>query len=99
MESISIKVLNELMSVSTKRKYKINQLPGHNGVDNESSSSQGYQGEYNETFEFYQHPEMPKNIFLKITMRTDSYGENDFIHEIQFVEGKEKTITIYEPIN
>jgi len=95
MESISIKVLNELMSVSTKRKYKINQLPGHNGVD----SGDSHQGEYNETFEFYQHPEMPKNIFLKITMRTDSYGENDFIHEIQFVEGKEKTITIYEPIN
>ena len=97
MESISIKVLNELLSNSTKRKYKVIHLPGHKGVDD--SSGEGDQGEYNETFEFYQHPEMPKNIFLKITMRTDSYGDNDFIHEIQFVEGKEKTITVYEPIN
>lgn len=97
MESISIKVLNELLSKETKRKYKVSQLPGHNGID--GNNSDGEQGEYNETFEFYQHPEMSKNIFLKITMRTDSYGDNDRIHNIQFVEGREKTITVYEPIN
>ena len=97
MESISIKVLNELLSVKTKHKYKSSQLSGHNGID--ENSSEGEQGEYNETFEFYQHPEMSKNIFLKVTNRTDSYGESDFIHDIQFVEGKAKTIIIYEPIN
>jgi len=91
MESISIKVLNELMSNTTKHKYKVSTIKG--------DQNDGYEDSYNETFEFYKHPELPENIFLKITMRTDSYGENDFIHEIQFVEGKEKTITIYEPIN
>lgn len=95
MESISIKVLNELLSNSTKRKYRVTIEKGHQGV----SEGEGYQGEYNETFELYKHPELPENIFLKITMRTDSYGDNDFIHEIQFVEGREKTIIVYEPIN
>lgn len=91
MESISIKVLNELMSKDTKHKYKINIVEGGRELYGE--------GGYNETFEFYQHPEMPKNIFLKITMRTDSYGDSNFIYGLQFVEGKEKTITVYEPIN
>lgn len=90
MESISIKVLNELISKDTKHKYKVSTTKGDTEL---------YEGGYNETFEFYQHPEMPKNIFLKITMRTDSYGDNDSIYEIQFVEGNVKTITIYEPIN
>jgi hypothetical protein len=78
------------MSKETKYKYKVNTIKGDTEL---------YEEGYNETFEFYQHPEMPKNIFMKITIRTDSYGDNDFIHEIQFVEGKEKTITVYEPIN
>jgi hypothetical protein len=96
MESISIKVLNELLSADKKHKYIVNSLKGHQGVPGDY---RGSQDEYNETFEFYKHPEMSKNIFMRITTRTDSYGGNDFIHEIQFVEGKEKTITIYEPIN
>ena len=93
-ESIKIKVLNELLSVDKKHKYRVTSLNGHQGIED----YEGSQGDYNETFEFYQHPDMPKNLFLKITMRTDSYGDNDFIHELQFVEGKEKTITVYEPI-
>jgi hypothetical protein len=95
MESINIKVLNELLSSSSKGKYRIHTAEGHQGIPD---SYEGSQGDYNETFEFYQHPEMPKNMFLKVTMHTDSYGDNDFIYELQFVEGKEKTITIYEPI-
>lgn len=94
METISIKVLNELFSNKTHSKYRISTGDGHQGI----IDSDGRQGEYNERFEYLQHPDMPKNIFLQITYRSDSYGDNESIYEYKFVEGKAKTITIYEPI-
>jgi len=92
---ISIRVLNELLSETTREKYKLNEVPGHFGVPEDG---EGYQGEYNETFYFYQHPDMPSNIFLRLTEHTDSYGDNESIVEYQFVEGKAKQVTVYEPI-
>ena len=55
-------------------------------------------GEYNETFIFYKHPKLPENIFMKETYHTDSYGYGDLLVSVEFVEGKTKTITAYEPI-
>jgi hypothetical protein len=78
------------MSKDTKHKYKVSTIEG---------ISEPYEGGYNETYELYRHPEMSEDIFLKITIRTDSYGKNEFIHDMQFVEGEEKTIVTYEPIN
>jgi len=92
---VSIKVLNELLSEKTRSKYKVSSQQGHQGVP---QNADGYQGEYNETFEFYQHPDMPSNIFLRLTKHTDSYGDNKSIVEYQFVEGKAKQVTVYEPI-
>lgn len=94
-QTISIKVLNELLSSETRSKYRKSTQQGHQGVPRDSD---GYQGEFNETFEFYQHPDMPANIFLRLTEHTDSYGDNESIVEYQFVEGKAKQVTIYEPI-
>lgn len=93
--SISVEVLNELLSSSTRRKYLVTKGDGHKGVPEDYD---GYQGEYNETFEYYKHPQLPESLFLQITYRTDSYGDNNYIYEMKFVEGKEKTITVYEPI-
>lgn len=67
------------------------QIGDHNGWE-------ASQGSYNESNAYYSHPELPDNIFLKVTYRTDSYGSGESVYAISFVEGKEKTITVYEPI-
>jgi len=95
-QTIKISVLNELMSSSTQSKYRISSKDGHRGVPD---GGEGYQGEYNERFEFYRHPDMPENVFLQITYQSDSYGDNESIYEMKLVKGREKTITVYEPIN
>jgi len=94
MESIKISVLQELFK--NKSKYEINSVSGHRGI--EADAYYGRQGEYNETFIYYRHPEFPENIFMKETYRTDSYGNGDMLQSVEFVKGKEKTITVFEPI-
>ena len=88
-----IKAFNEVMS--NKKAYKVNETKGYQGLGSYGES----QGEYNETFIFYKHIDFPENIFLRETINTDSYGSNEHITNINFVEEKEKTITIFEPIN
>lgn len=88
-----IKAFNEVMS--KKSSYLAQTGTGHTGVPQDRD---GYQGEYNETFIFYKHPDFPENLFLRETIHTDSYGEGASIVEVKFVEGKEKKITIFEPI-
>jgi hypothetical protein len=95
MESINIKILNELLSEKTRKQYFLNEEKGHWGVPDVGN---GNQDDYNETLKYYRHPEMPTNVFLQISYRTDSYGDNDKIAELKFVQGVAKQITIYEPI-
>lgn len=68
---------------------------GYQGVGNQYD---GVQGEYNETFKFYKHPGLPDNVFMKETYQSDSYGYDDRLVSIEFVQGKAKTITVYEPV-
>lgn len=89
---ISIEQFNEFFK--NKEKYLVKTLEGHQGVIHYD----GTQGEYNETYKFYKHGSFPKNVFLRETVVTDSYGEGEFTTLFQFVEGKEKTIITYEPI-
>lgn len=91
-QTISIEQINEFFK--NKEKYLVKILKGHQGVIFDG----GNQGEYNETFRFYKHPSFPENIFLQETIITDSYGDGEYVTLIQFVEGKEKTITVFEPI-
>jgi len=93
MKTVTIKSFNEVMS--NKSSYKTQTTIGHTGVPDDG---EGNQGEYNEKFIFYKHPEFPEGVFLRETIHTDSYGYNESIEEVQFVEGKEKMITVYEPI-
>ena len=93
MKSIDLKSLNDLFA--NKSKYFHSETTGHNGVGN---SYDGVQGEYNETFKFYKHPALPEGVFLKETYNTDSYGYEERIVSIQFVEGVEKTVKVFEPI-
>ena len=93
MKTVTIKSFNEVMN--DKRKYKTQTTTGHTGVPDDW---EGSQGEYNEKFIFYKHPEFPEGVFLRETTNTDSYGNNESVVKVEFVEGKEKTVTVYEPI-
>jgi hypothetical protein len=42
--------------------------------------------------------ESDKNVYLKITYNTDSYGSNEFPASIQFCKAKPKSVTEYEII-
>ena len=87
-----IKAFNDVMA--NRNAYKVQEIKGHQGLGSYGES----QGEYNETFIFYKHKDFPENIFLRETIETDSYGDNEYTASITFVEGKEKTVTIYEPL-
>jgi hypothetical protein len=73
----------------------LNTEKGYQGVP---SNDEGNQGEYNETFKFYKHPELPEGVFMKETYQSNSYGYEENLVELKFVQGKAKTITVYEPI-
>ena len=92
---IKLSVLNELLDPTKKSKFFLNKENGHCGVPEDG---EGWQGEYNESFRYYKHPGLPENVFLKETWQTDSYGDNDHLVQVQFVQGVAKTITVYEPI-
>lgn len=94
MKQISISSFNDVMN--NKSKYLVQKTNGHTGVPDDSD---GEQGEYNEKFIFYKHPEFPEGVFLRETTETDSYGYDEHVTKIEFVEGREKTITIFEPVN
>lgn len=92
--TISVDVLKELFN--NKSKYKISEDKGHQGIT--SNDYGGVQAEYNERFVYYRHPQMPNNLFLRETYHTDSYGYNETINSIDFVEGREEITTVYKPI-
>lgn len=94
-QTISIKTLIEFFK--NKNKYFINEVKGHTGIPD--NSDDGEQGEYNEYFRFYKHPDLPEGVFLRETYQTDSYGYDRHLTKYEFVKGKEKTITVFEPIN
>jgi len=93
MNSIKITTLQEFFK--NKEKYFVKEEIGYTAIE---EHDEGSCGDYNETFKFYKHPEFPENIFFRETWWTDSYGNNSAIKSFEFVEGKKKTITIYEPI-
>ncbi len=96
MESITIKALQELFE--NKSKYLVNTEKGHIGIP-DNDDYEGKSGEFNETLKFYKHPEFPEGFFMRESWVTDSYADNSHLDKVTFVQGREKTITVYEPIN
>ncbi len=93
-ETILLKDLQDLLK--NKSKYKIQEQKGHLGVPTDGRD--GEQGEYNEIIKYYKHPNLPENVFMQEIYHTDSYGYDYNLIEINFVKGKEKKVTVYEPI-
>jgi hypothetical protein len=64
-------------------------------VEKEIDSDYGEQGEssiYHEVYPF------DSEVFIKLTINTDSYGYNEFINGVQFVKPIQKTVTSFESI-
>lgn len=62
-----------------------------------SIEDEGHQGEEGVSFEVYKI-EGVDDIYMKLKIVTDSYGDNDSVAGIEFVQPIQKTITGYEPI-
>ena len=56
---------------------------------------EGMQGDSSEIHEIYDMG-LKDGLFVKLVINTDSYGDNEYVDNVQFVQGKEKTITVYE---
>lgn len=89
------KKINELLKNISSTKWKFRDKIVHTEVINEVDYNRPVQGEKGETFEVY-NVGLPDGMFLKITTITDSYGDNESVGGIEFVKGKEKTVTVYE---
>jgi len=57
---------------------------------------EGEQGVEGLKYEIYQLPF--DDLFLKIEIRTDSYGDNERVESIQFAIASEKVVKVYDPI-
>jgi len=54
------------------------------------------QGDYDELIEIYALG--ADDLHIKLTLRTDSYGDNEFVHSIQIVKPIVKQVTDFEPV-
>lgn len=54
------------------------------------------QGEFDELIEVYSLG--VDDLHLKLTLRTDSYGDNEYVHSVQIVKPIVKQVTDFEPI-
>jgi len=69
--------------------------PIHRKVVNEITDDYGSQGDSNEIYEVYDIG-LPDGLFIKLRLGSDSYGDDQRVTGLEFVKGKEKTVTVYE---
>jgi len=60
----------------------------------QTATGDGYESSYGERYVVYD-AKLEDGYFVKISYKTDSYGDNEEIIGIEFVKGKEKKITKY----
>lgn len=104
---MDLKKINLVLANITKirnNSNRYNKLPDElNGitrvetkVEKEINGEYGEQGEEGLKYETYQLPF--DDLFLRLEIRTDSYGYNERVEAIQFAKVTEKTVTVYETI-
>lgn len=94
---MNYKLINEALSDIPSLRYNHEKFRkvSKNTIDNLRGGE--VQGEYNEIVEIYSLGE--DDLHLKLVLRTDSYGDNDFVHSIQIVKPIVKQVTDFEAIN
>ena len=91
------KQLNELLGDLPSFRWKNRTMKVMEQLE-KSIGGEGEQGEEGISYEVYPNP-YEVGTFIKLTIATDSYGENEYIKGLQFVKPEIKSITDYKPIN
>lgn len=89
------KQINEALGNLINFRYKNRSKLIEKIVEKEINSEYGEQGESSIFHEVYP---FNNEVFIKLTINTDSYGYNEFINGVQFVKPIQKTVTSFEPI-
>jgi hypothetical protein len=55
-------------------------------------------GSQGETSVYHEVYPLDGEMFIRLTINTDSYGYNEFINGIQFVKPIQKTVTMFETL-
>lgn len=81
-------ILSNLSSIKSNKDFT--------RVVNNYTTEGEYEGSYSEYINVYKYKDT--DIFIKITTRTDSYGDNESVHSVQFVKPIVKQVTDFETI-
>lgn len=90
--SILNTILADLDDFRYKNKSKLKQTNVVKEIDGD-----GEQNESGLSFEVYPFPGI-ENLYVKLRITTDSYGDNEAVTGIEFVKPTEKVVTVYEKI-
>lgn len=85
------KMLEDLQQFRHTNSSKLVERITISEVDKEYGS-QGDTSVYHEVYPF------DGEMFIRLTINTDSYGYNEFINGIQFVKPIQKTVTMFETL-
>lgn len=95
---LDISLLNKYLSDLDDFRYKNAKKRIHTETIKEIDP-EGEQGESGLSFEIYPFPESQiADLYVKLRITTDSYGDNESVCGIEFVKPKEKLIQYFEKI-
>ena len=92
MENLNLKELNEIVNDFRKLRNNRSVYPR---VEHISLNKEDYSGSQVVAYEVYK---LSDDLFVKLSIQRDSYGDNESVAGIQFVKPTTKTVTNYEPI-
>lgn len=92
--SLTLKELNKLFKSLSDLRVQKNLVQTSKKYDDFEES----QGSSDTRYEVYKIPAFP-DIFIRLTIETDSYGDNSYVGGFEFVKPTQKTIQTFEPLN
>ena len=94
MKSIDIQDLHEITSDLSNFRHKNYKNKIETIVLRDSDEVQDMGG-YGLSYEIYSFPKDPE-LFIRLTIKTDSYGKNEYVSGIEFVTRHQELKTIYK---
>lgn len=94
---MNYKLINEALFNISKLRYNHPKFKKVSSQTVDNLRGEERQGEFNEIIEIYSLGE--DNLHLKLTLNTDSYGDNEALMSIQVVKPIVKQVADFEPIN
>ena len=84
----------ELIEVLNKKFKSVRNFAYNEATVSESAND----NEYEETYKTNKVCRLSEELYVKIELTSDSYGDNEQITSIQFVKPKVVTVTQFEPV-